>query len=284
MRNATKLFTLILLLSIASCTSWPPRGQGGMAEHNLQFIPKHPLGPEHGLYFEQDLSARHLDILILRGADVCFPASVKIAQTREDRIARQLQGGLHFDASNDLIIQRDQLEQLERQLDYVKLHADCDKFAVAPEHSDKSETEALTTINDDIDVQTHTLVNTDLSESINIIEALLNSDNQFAHDSAELNPKYIENLTQACLLINDFSAYKLVVIGHTDTTGEFSHNEILSMARAQQVAHFLVSSGLHNDHITIDAIADVSPLYAGNQPEINLVNRRVSITLTHVSY
>lgn len=97
-----------------------------MAEHHIDAglspTPGVPLGAEDGLNFEIELISRHLDMLILEGAELCFPATVVQAKLRQNRIARQWYGGLEYDAVNDIIIQRKLLARLERQLNYVKHH------------------------------------------------------------------------------------------------------------------------------------------------------------------
>ncbi|MGR5543248.1 OmpA family protein, partial [Vibrio campbellii] len=76
-------------------------------------LPDEPLGPEHGLRFDFHLTQLHLDSLIQQGAEWCFPASVVQAKTKENRIARELEGGLLIDAANDIVIQRKNLGLLE---------------------------------------------------------------------------------------------------------------------------------------------------------------------------
>ena len=118
------------LLGLTACSNWPIEGLGGMAEHHQQtlspiFQSGKPLGSEHGLLFDLELTSRHLDMLVLEGAELCFPATVVQAKQRQNRISRELQGNLKYDAANDIIIQRNLLARLERQLDYVKQNDVC---------------------------------------------------------------------------------------------------------------------------------------------------------------
>jgi len=251
--------TLILLgsLGVSGCVSWPDKGHGGMAEYTLgklsPVMPDQPLGPEHGLRFELDLVQRHLDVLVLEGAELCFPATVVQARERQGRIARQLQGGLDFDAANDLIVQRKLLARLERQLDYVKQ----DKLCTLPA----------------------TVGQERPGETGKHIHELLNTDNQFAFDSPELNPKYVGRLAEAAQLLRDQPAYQLRITGHADSLGEKKHNQELSLARARKVGRYLQIFGLDPQRIQFDAVGADSPLFDGNQPHIRLTNRRVSIEL-----
>lgn len=253
-------FIITGLFGVSGCTSWPAEGKGGMAEHHQQMfnsiMPDQPLGPEHGLRFELDLGRRHLDVLILEGAELCFPATVVQARRRQDRITRELFGGLDFDAANDLIVQRKLLERLERQLDYVKQQGVCT-----------------------LPITQGQKTPADLSQRI---YDLLNVDNQFAFDSAELNPKYVGRLAEAALLLRDQPGYNLRITGHADATGEKEYNLKLSLERAKMVGRYLQVLGLTPGRIQFDAVGSESPLFDNQEAHYRLVNRRVSIELIEV--
>ena len=245
------------LLLLGGCASWPPSGFGGFAEHHLQtLIPETPIStvvPEDGLRFEQELLARHLDVLVLEGAELCFPATVVQAQRRQNRIAREINGGLEQDAANDIIIQRKLLMRLERQLDHV-LQYDICILPVA--QSQETPGEMGSRIHD-----------------------LLNADNQFAFGSAELNPKYVGRLAEAAKLLLDYPHYRLRITGHADAIGKDGANQALSQHRADQVARYLQIFGLSADRLILDAVGAADPLFEGTQAEVRLTNRRVSIEL-----
>ncbi|NGN98339.1 OmpA family protein [Grimontia sp. S25] len=255
MTNCFTLFFAILLLS--GCSAFPDHGQGGMAEGYHSSIspvmPDEPLGPEHGLRFEWELGARHLDVLVLEGAELCFPATVLQARRLQDRIVRELHGGLEFDAANDIIIQRATLERLEKQLDAVKRSGACVP-ASADGYSNASDLAAE-------------------------IYTLLNVDNQFAFNSPEVNPKYMGHLAEAAHLLRDLPQYSLHVTGHADSVGGSAANKKLSLERANQVKRYLQIFGLSPSRITVDAVGSTDPLFEGSEPQNRLVNRRVSIEL-----
>ena len=80
---------LLMLVALGGCTTWPEFGQGGMAEHHLQSL--HEDAARTGdsnapsMAMEHDILARHLDVLVLEGAELCFPATVEQARQRQDR-------------------------------------------------------------------------------------------------------------------------------------------------------------------------------------------------------
>jgi len=212
-----------------------------------------PLGQEHGLRFDYTLLTQHLDILVLEGAELCFPATVVQAQTRELRIGHELKGGLHFDAANDIIIQRRLLDRLERQLQYVNQHQAC----ALPKSGQLTKPG-------------------DLGKKIS---TLLNIDNQFAVGSFSLNPKFVVRLGQAVQLIGKLIDYRLLITGHADSSGNDVNNLKLSRQRAEQVSRYIQIMGIHKTRIDIAAVGSNEPLMAGDHLATRLVNRRVTIEL-----
>lgn len=259
MRTPLLLLALpFMLLITAGCTSHPQHGSGGMAEHYLSesfspVLPDEPLGPEHGLRFDWQLGKLHLDMLIQEGAKWCFPASVLQLTVRQQRIARELDGGLQLDAANDIVIQRKALNKLEKQLDAVTSQAEC----IAPGQEDGGSHRYVDVI--------ETLIN------------LLNSDNQFAYNSAEVNPKYMGHLAEAAQILKQNPTLTLSVTGHADADASHTYNEKLALDRANQVKRYLIIFGLNPERIVTHSLGERIPLFDGNTPGIKLTNRRVSI-------
>ncbi|MFH0271246.1 OmpA family protein [Vibrio jasicida] len=253
-----------LVVGVVGCSafSYPDHGQGGMAEsyqdisiENYQFspvMPDEPLGPEHGLRFDWQLTKLHLDALIDEGARWCFPAAVVQALEKQNRIAREFEGGLLLDAANDIVIQRRRLSQLEQQLDYVLSQTTC---------SPPQDIEAL---------------RSDLNIVADVYD-LLNIDNQFAVDSAEINPKYMGHLAEAAYILREHPSLSLVVTGHADVTGEPEYNQKLAQERAEQVKRYLNVFGITSDRVQTKSVGEKLPLYEGQTPAVRLTNRRVSI-------
>lgn len=266
MRHLIIAGALLLLATLSGCTSWPETGQGGMAEHNLdQLVAMQPRAqvkqdpdtlPASGLTLEYELASRHLDVLVLEGAELCFPATVVQAKQRQNRIARELQGGLGMDAANDLLIQRELLNRLERQLDYVRRHDVCRPAIAAGE-----------------------VIPGDMARQVG---DLLNSDNQFVTGSSDLNPKYIGRLAEAAHLLGN-TGYHLQITGHADERGNDETNRQLSLARARMVARYLQIFGIPPERIQVNAVGSSDPLFAGKEPEVMLTNRRVTVELVEAA-
>jgi len=285
-----KLQTMLFLLgslSLAACSNWPIEGHGGMAEHykqmlNHNFKAGKPLGPEHGLRFDLELVSRHLDMLVLEGAELCFPATVIQAKQRQNRISRELQGDLEYDAVNDIIIQRNLLARLERQLDYIKQNDACILPIIKNIPINKNEKKS--SINSkNTSKPSNNKEGKRPGASRKYISDLLNADNQFAIDSSELNPKYLGRLAEAIKLLRNIPYYNLLITGHADITGTENLNRKLSMDRAEQVGSYLQILGFPEDRLQIHAVGSNNPLFEGTDPHTKLVNRRVSIELIEIS-
>lgn len=250
------LFGSIALLS--GCNHWPEQGRGGFAEHHLQTLQPmeedyRGVAPDQTLRLELDVLSRHLDVLVLEGAELCFPATVVQAKERQNRITREIAGGLNMDAANDIVIQRSLLYRLERQLDYVLEQAVCELPKIADEKKPG-----------------------DMAKQIH---DLLNADNQFAFGSSEINPKYVGRLAEATRLLVEHGQYRLIITGHADAVGNDNENQELSQKRAEQVSRYLQIFGLPGQRMTTNAVGANDPLFEGMQPEVRLTNRRVSIQL-----
>ncbi|CAK1842648.1 OmpA family protein [Vibrio crassostreae] len=264
MKILKNYIALSLSVLVLGCTSYPEQGTGGLAEsydsinyQNSDFspvMPDEPLGPEHGLRFDWQLAKLHLDALIQEGARWCFPAAVVQAIEKQNRIARELQGGLLLDAANDLVIQRKRLNELEVQLDYVTSQARCEP----PQNENQ------------------------FRMQLSVIEQLydlLNVDNQFAQDSTEVNPKYMGKLAEASYILKENKSLDLIVTGHADATGSEEYNDKLALGRAKQVERYLTIFGLSPQRIKAVSVGETVPLFEGETAGTLLTNRRVSIEI-----
>jgi outer membrane protein OmpA-like peptidoglycan-associated protein len=205
----------------------------------------------------------------MEGANQCFPASVHLAKLRENRIAREIAGELFEDAENNLIIQRLDLNRIEQKLEAVVTETSC----WASDSLDKPEEMKVDSIDKPVD--TAELRSTDILH----LFKLLNSDNQFALNSDQINPKYALNLIRACSLLDNEPDIKLNVVGHSDASGKTDYNATLSSRRTMAVVEFLSDCNIDIARINSSFEGDSAPLYDGRSPAVDLVNRRVSIEL-----
>ena len=101
----------------------------------------------------------------------------------------------------------------------------------------------------------------------------------FAFDSAELKQEgkdTIEAYRQK--LAPEFTdAFMVLVVGHTDSTGDPGHNLRLSLARAESVKDHLVAIGADASKIETLGLGSEDPIASNDTREGRMQNRRVDI-------
>ncbi len=96
----------------------------------------------------------------------------------------------------------------------------------------------------------------------------------FDFDSASLREDQKPKLASLCEAMKSVDASVFQIIGHTDSSGKASYNERLSLLRAQEVKHFLVSScGMEENRLEAIGMGETVP-YDANDPRADS-NRRV---------
>lgn len=253
--NAFSKITLpAIVIVLASCANWPKEGKGGFSEfhyNNLISVESNKnLKPKHGLRFDYTLLKNQLSLLKLKGAEYCFPASIDNANQLEVRIVRELSDGMYNSASANIVKQRLALSNLETKLNLATNNKHC-----VPPRRIAASTK-----------RQHAL-------------ALLNSDNQFAINSAELNPKYKNNLNESIPFLTHLVNEKVLIVGNADPSGGETYNLTLSKYRAETVKNYLINAGVSSDVLITIASGENALAFSGDSSEIRLVNRSVRIYL-----
>ena len=103
----------------------------------------------------------------------------------------------------------------------------------------------------------------------------------FAFDSAELNDsgKAVIEEYRSSLGSELTDSYLVLVVGHTDTSGNARYNDELSLRRAQSVADYLVSTGTKEDAVRVIGRGSREPIASNDTLEGRMQNRRVDILL-----
>ena len=68
---------------------------------------------------------------------------------------------------------------------------------------------------------------------------------------------------------------KIVIIGHTDSTGLRSSNLALSKARADAVKNYLVNAGVDDNIISASGVGPDNPIASNDTAEGRAKNRRI---------
>ncbi len=101
----------------------------------------------------------------------------------------------------------------------------------------------------------------------------------FAFDSAELNQEGKDTIAAYRKKLGPelTEAFMVLIVGHTDSTGDEGHNMRLSLARAQSVADHLVATGADPNVIETIGLGPHSPIASNDTREGRIQNRRVDI-------
>ena len=96
----------------------------------------------------------------------------------------------------------------------------------------------------------------------------------------EIKPIYYPPLNKLIELIKSYPSSKLLIRGHTDTTGSTSYNSELSKRRAQNVAKYFTEKGIDASQIVIENKGEESIREIEKNNASKVFNRYTSITLS----
>lgn len=102
----------------------------------------------------------------------------------------------------------------------------------------------------------------------------------FAVNKAQLSAGGMRNVQKLADFLNQYPQRKVLIEGHTDSTGSRSINQPLSEQRADAVRSALVGMGISGDRIETRGYADTYPVATNNTAAGRQLNRRVEIILS----
>jgi outer membrane protein OmpA-like peptidoglycan-associated protein len=106
----------------------------------------------------------------------------------------------------------------------------------------------------------------------------------FASGKSELLPSAENKLSEvAAALSSDDSKAKIVVEGHTDSTGAADMNQELSIKRASAVRDALVSRGVKADRVRVEGFGASRPVADNSSQAGRANNRRVEIVIQPIT-
>ncbi|WP_145999228.1 OmpA family protein [Oceanicoccus sp. KOV_DT_Chl] len=105
----------------------------------------------------------------------------------------------------------------------------------------------------------------------------------FATDSGAIKSNFYEILDSVAIVLNEFNKTRVVVSGHTDSTGADSYNQTLSEQRARSVADYLRSQKVLPDRLDAIGFGKRQPIADNGTSSGRQLNRRVEITLVPIA-
>lgn len=103
---------------------------------------------------------------------------------------------------------------------------------------------------------------------------------QFETSKSTLLPSSMPVLDEVVRAMKENPNYHLKISGHTDNVGDEAQNLLLSEARAQTVANYLISKGIAAERISAKGYGEIQPKTSNDTQEGQAVNRRVEFEIT----
>lgn len=101
----------------------------------------------------------------------------------------------------------------------------------------------------------------------------------FDVNKSNLRPEAVANLQKLAVILNKYEDTKILIEGHTDSTGGEEHNRDLSISRAQSVATTLSGDQVNATRFTIMGYGEAQPIADNGTAEGRQANRRVEIAI-----
>jgi len=86
-------------------------------------------------------------------------------------------------------------------------------------------------------------------------------------------------LTKLSSILKEYPDTNVLVVGHTDSSGDDAYNMTLSKNRAESVTNFFVSKGIASNRFTTKWFGEEQPVADNTTPEGRAKNRRVNLAI-----
>jgi outer membrane protein OmpA-like peptidoglycan-associated protein len=106
-----------------------------------------------------------------------------------------------------------------------------------------------------------------------------NSGVYFDTNKADINDKSKATLDKLAKVFNDFPDTNILVVGHTDSSGNDDYNMALSEKRAKSVTSYLISDGIAAARFETVWYGETQPKYDNTTAEGRAKNRRVNVAI-----
>lgn len=105
----------------------------------------------------------------------------------------------------------------------------------------------------------------------------------FDSGSANMSAGFFETLNSISVVLKEYDKSTIQVVGHTDNTGTFEKNQLLSENRAKSVSQYLVSQGISSERIHNYGLGPRQPVADNGTDAGRQSNRRVEILINNGS-
>jgi outer membrane protein OmpA-like peptidoglycan-associated protein len=101
----------------------------------------------------------------------------------------------------------------------------------------------------------------------------------FPVNSAQLQPAGQQNLRDLAASLREYEGTEVLVVGHTDSTGDEAYNQALSERRADAARNFLIGAGLEASRVRAIGRGELEPVASNDTEAGRQQNRRVEIAI-----
>jgi outer membrane protein OmpA-like peptidoglycan-associated protein len=101
----------------------------------------------------------------------------------------------------------------------------------------------------------------------------------FDTEKYNINAKSQETLNKLASVFAEYPDTNILVVGHTDSSGNDAYNMTLSKNRAEAVTNYLTGKGLGSGRFTTHWFGEEQPMYDNATAEGRSKNRRVNIAI-----
>jgi outer membrane protein OmpA-like peptidoglycan-associated protein len=111
------------------------------------------------------------------------------------------------------------------------------------------------------------------------IQVTFDSGILFDVNSSTLRTAAQSNLTDLVRSLEEYEGTDVLVVGHTDSTGEESYNQSLSERRADAARSYLIGAGLESGRVRALGRGEIEPVGTNDSDAGRQANRRVEVAI-----
>jgi len=115
-----------------------------------------------------------------------------------------------------------------------------------------------------------------------VLRVNLSSEASFDVDQSTVKAPFYPSLDKITQVVGKYDQTMIVVIGHTDSSGEEAYNQALSERRSMAVADYLSNGGIPGQRLSTEGRGELAPRASNDTAANRMANRRVEIDLIPV--
>jgi len=101
----------------------------------------------------------------------------------------------------------------------------------------------------------------------------------FEVNKSDLQPAAKSNIDNLAKILNKYADTKILIEGHTDSTGTLEHNQKLSEQRAESVSGFIKGLGVEGTRVSTVGYGPTQPVATNETTDGRAQNRRVEVAI-----